>query len=125
MKISSRQSGDVTILDLSGRVVAGEAELLRASVRDLLAGGEKSIVLNLADVPYMDSAGIGELVSALVAVRRESGRLELLSLSRRVREVLQTVKLLSVFQVFDNESDAVAAFTAPQDNSRELIVRAV
>ena len=125
MKISGRQSADVTILDVSGRVVAGEAELLRAGVRDLLARGEKNIILNLADVPYIDSAGIGELVSALVAVRRESGRLALLSLSRRVREVLMTVKLLAVFQVFDNESEAVAAFAAPQGDSRKLIARAV
>ena len=124
MNISRRQSGDVTIFDVSGRVVAGEAELLRSSIRDTLARSEKKIILNLAEVPYIDSAGIGELVSALVAVRRESGRLELLSLSRRVHDVLQTVKLLNVFQVFENEGDAVAACAAAQDPSRECVAQA-
>jgi anti-sigma B factor antagonist len=124
MKISNRQIADVTILDVSGRMVAGEAVLLRDSVRSLIACGEKNIVLNLAEVPYLDSAGIGELVSALVAVRRESRCLALLNLSRRVREVLGIVKLLTVFQVFDNEAEALAAFTVPQDYPRELRARA-
>lgn len=124
MKISNRQIEDVTILDVSGRVVAGEAEMLRDSVRSLIARGEKNIVLNLAEVPYMDSAGIGELVSALVAVRRQSGCLRLLNLTRRVHDVLEIVKLLAVFQVFDNEADALATFTAPQGYSREMTARA-
>src|SRR6185312_12252438 len=84
MKIINRQIADATILDVSGRVVAGEAVLLRESIRDLIARGKKNIILNLAGVPYIDSAGIGELVSALVAVRRESGSMELLNLTRRV-----------------------------------------
>ena len=114
MKISSRQIGDVTILDVSGRVVAGEAAMLRESIRDLLAGGEKDIVLNLAEAPYIDSAGIGELVSALVAVpRRESGSLALMNLSRRVHDVLGIVKLLTVFQIFGSESEALANFAMP------------
>jgi anti-sigma B factor antagonist len=124
MKISNRQIADVTILDVSGRVVAGESALLRDSVRGLIACGEKNIVLNLAEVPYIDSAGIGELVSALVAVRRESGRLALLNLTRRVRDVLQIVKLLTVFQVFDSEAEALSAFAVPQDYPRELRARA-
>jgi len=124
MKISNRQIADVTILDVSGRVVAGEADLLRDSVRNLIAGGEKNIVLNLAEVPYIDSAGIGELVSALVAVRRESGCLRLVSLTRRVHEVLEIVKLLTVFQVFDNEEDALATFALPQRYPRELSAQA-
>jgi anti-sigma B factor antagonist len=110
MKISNRQIGDVTILDVSGRVVAGEAAMLRESIRDLLADGEKDIVLNLAEAPYMDSAGIGELVSALVAVRRESGSLALMNLSRRVHDVLGIVKLLTVFQIFRSEAEALANF---------------
>jgi anti-sigma B factor antagonist len=124
MKISNRQIADVTILDVSGRVVAGEAALLRDSVRGLIACGEKNIVLNLAEVPYIDSAGIGELVSALVAVRRESGCLGLLSLTRRVRDVLEIVKLLTVFQVFASEGEALGAFSVPQNYARELSARA-
>ena len=124
MKISKRQIADVTILDVSGRVVAGEVSLLRDSIRNVIAGGEKNIVLNLAEAPYMDSAGIGELVSALVAVRRQSGCLALLNLTRRVCHVLQIVKLLTVFQVFDNEAEALAAFAVPQDYPRELRARA-
>ena len=120
MKISNRQIADVTILDVSGRVVAGEAALLRESIRNLIACGEKNIVLNLAEVPYIDSAGIGELVSGLVAVRRQSGCLGLLGLTRRVRDVLEIVKLLTVFQVFANEAEALAAFTVSQNYPREF-----
>jgi anti-sigma B factor antagonist len=124
MKISNRQTADVTILDVSGRVVAGETALLRESIRNLIGDGETHIILNLAQVPYIDSAGIGELVSALVAVRRQSGCLGLLSLTRRVRDILGIVKLLTVFQVFDNEAEALASFTVPQDYPRELRARA-
>lgn len=124
MKISNRQIADVTILDVSGRVVAGEAALLRDSIRNLIARGEKNIVLNLAGVPYIDSAGIGELVSGLVAVRRQSGCLGLLGLTRRVRDVLEIVKLLTVFQVFANEAEALAAFTVSQNYPREFRARA-
>jgi anti-sigma B factor antagonist len=124
MKISNRQIADVTILDVSGRVVAGEAAQLRESIRNLIARGEMNIVLNLAEVPYIDSAGIGELVSALVAVRRQSGCLGLLGLTRRVRDILEIVKLLPVFQVFANEAEALAAFTVPQSYARELAARA-
>jgi anti-sigma B factor antagonist len=124
MKISNRQIAGVTILDISGRVVAGEAVQLRDSVRSLIGCGEKHIVVNLGEVPYIDSAGIGELVSALVAVRRESGCMGLLNLTRRVRDVLEIVKLVPVFRIFDNEAQAVAAFTALRDQSRELRARA-
>ena len=124
MKINNRQIADVTILDISGRVVAGEAALLRDSIRNLIARGERNVVLNLAEAPYIDSAGIGELVSALVAVRRQSGCLGLLNLTRRVRDTLGMVKLLTVFQVFDSEEEALASFTVPQDHSRELRARA-
>ena len=113
MKVSIRQIADVTILDLSGRLVAGETEPFRSSLRDLIARGETNIILNLAQVPYIDSAGIGELVQALVATRRDSGDLKLLHPVERVSEVLETVKLSTVFHVFENERDALAAFAAP------------
>jgi anti-sigma B factor antagonist len=124
MEIRNRQTEDVTIVDVSGRIVAGEAALLRASVRSLIASGEKHILLNLADVPYVDSAGIGELVSALVAVRRESGCLGLLNLSRKVREVLRIVKLLTVFEVFESERDALATLSVPHRHVQEWTARA-
>src|SRR5882724_3170332 len=124
MKISNRQIAGATILDVSGRVVAGEVILLRDSVRNLIARGENNILLNLAEVPYVDSAGIGELVSALVAVRRQSGCLGLLNLSRRVRDTLGIVKLLTVFQIFANEAEALAAFSVPQSYARELAAQA-
>jgi anti-sigma B factor antagonist len=124
MKISDRQIGGVTILDISGRVVAGEAQLLRDSVRRLIARGERHIILNLAEAPYIDSAGIGELVSALVAVRRESGCLALLNPTRKVRDVLGIVKLLTVFQIFGSEAEALARFTMPHSHSQDLIARA-
>jgi anti-sigma B factor antagonist len=125
MKISNRQIGDVTILDVSGRVVAGEAAMLRESIRDLLAGGEKDIVLNLAEAPYMDSAGIGELVSALVAVRRKSGSLALLNLSKRVHDVLGIVKLLTVFRIFGSEAEALEYFAVPQRCPPALMAQAM
>jgi len=122
MKMDERKVGRVMVLDLSGRIVAGEGTaLLRNAIADLTARGEENIVLNLARVPYIDSAGIGELVSSFVAVRRKSGSLKLLNPTRRVREVLEIVKLLTAFQVFDNEADALATFGAPQARMPEFV----
>src|SRR5262249_6872788 len=123
MKVSIRQKADVTILDLSGRLVAGETEPFRSSLRDLIARGETNIILNLAQVPYIDSAGIGDLVQTLVAVRRDSGDMKLLHPSEKVCEVLNTVKLFTVFHIFLDESEAVAAFAAPLSDSVELHTR--
>ena len=124
MKVSIRQVADVTILDLSGRLVAGETEPFRSSMRDLIARGETNIILNLAAVPYIDSAGIGELVHALVAVRRYSGDMKLLHPSERVTEVLETVKLSKVFNVFANERDALAAFAMSVSHPMAMDARA-
>jgi len=111
MQIRNRQIAEVTILDFCGRIVAGEdAALLRDSVRSLISRGEKNIVLNMEAVPYIDSAGIGELVSALVAVGRQGGCLKLLNLTRRVYEVLEIVRLVTVFEIFDNEAKALSTF---------------
>jgi anti-sigma B factor antagonist len=124
MEVSKRQIGNIAFVDVSGRIVAGELMPLRETIRELLARGEDNIVLNLQKVPYIDSAGIGELVTALVGVRRHGGCLRLLSLTPKVREVLDITKLLSVFQVFENEAQALDSFVLSQPCSQHLIARA-
>lgn len=112
MKASSRQVNGVTIVDLSGRITLGEGSvILRDTVRDLLSKGNKQIVLNLADVSYIDSSGIGELVSAYTHVRREGGELKLLNLTKKVHDLLQITKLYTVFDIKDDEAAAVAGFS--------------
>ncbi len=111
MKTTSRQVNGVTIVDLSGRITLGEGSvILRDMVRDLLSKGSKNILLNLADVSYIDSSGIGELVSAYTHVRREGGELKLLNLTKKVHDLLQITKLYTVFDIKDDEAQAVAAF---------------
>jgi anti-sigma B factor antagonist len=111
MKTTSRQVNGVTIVDLSGRITLGEGSvILRDMVRDLLTKGSKNILLNLADVSYIDSSGIGELVSAYTHVRREGGELKLLNLTKKVHDLLQITKLYTVFDIKDDEATAVAAF---------------
>jgi anti-sigma B factor antagonist len=112
MKITTRQVDGVTILDLSGRITLGEGSVqLRDAVRDLLAKGSKHILLNLADVNYIDSSGIGELVSAYTTVRNQGGELKLLNLTKKVHDLLQITKLYTVFDVKDDEASAIASFT--------------
>ena len=112
MKVSSRQVDGVTILDLSGRITLGEGSVqLRDAVRDLLAKGQKHILLNLGDVNYIDSSGIGELVSAYTTARNQSGELKLLNLTKKVHDLLQITKLYTVFDVKDDEASAIASFS--------------
>ncbi len=112
MKITTRQVDGVTILDLSGRITLGEGSvLLRDAVRDLLAKGSKQILLNLADVNYIDSSGIGELVSAYTTARNQGGELKLLNLTKKVHDLLQITKLYTVFDVKDDEASAIASYT--------------
>ncbi len=112
MKITTRQVDGVTILDLSGRITLGEGSVqLRDAVRDLLSKGSKLILLNLADVNYIDSSGIGELVSAYTTVRNQGGELKLLNLTKKVHDLLQITKLYTVFDVKDDEASAIASFT--------------
>lgn len=112
MKVNTRQVDGVTILDLSGRITLGEGSVqLRDSIRDLLAKGSKLILLNLADVNYIDSSGIGELVSAYTTVRNQGGELKLLNLTKKVHDLLQITKLYTVFDVKDDEASAIASFT--------------
>jgi anti-sigma B factor antagonist len=111
MKASTRQVDGVTIVDLSGRITLGEGSVvLRDTVKDLLGKGQKKILLNLGDVSYIDSSGIGELVSAFTSVRNQGGELKLLHLTKKVHDLLQITKLYTVFDVKDDEAAAIAAF---------------
>ena len=111
MKTSTRQVDGVTIVDLSGRITLGEGSVvLRDQIRDLLSKGNKRILLNLGDVSYIDSSGIGELVSAYTTVRNQGGELKLLNLTKKVHDLLQITKLYTVFDVKDDEASAIKAF---------------
>ena len=111
MKASTRQVNGVTIVDLSGRITLGEGSVvLRDTIRDLVNKGEKKILLNLGDVTYIDSSGIGELVSAFTTVRNSGGELKLLNLTKKVHDLLQITKLYTVFDVKDDEAAAVGSF---------------
>ncbi len=112
IKVSTRQVDGVTILDLSGRITLGEGSVtLRDAIRELLAKGDKNILLNLGDVSYIDSSGIGELVSAFTSVKNAGGELKLLNLTKKVHDLLQITKLYTVFDVKDDETSAVGSFT--------------
>ena len=111
MKFTTREVGGVTIVDLSGKITLGDGGLtLREEVHKLLADGQKKIVLNLADVNYIDSSGLGELVSAYTAVKNAGGELKLLNLTSKVRDLLVITKLVTVFDVKDDEASAVSSF---------------
>ena len=106
-----RNSGNISIVDLSGRIVIGEdAHVVRDTVKGLVATGTKSIVLNLKDVTYIDSAGLGELVGAYTTVTNGGGKICLLNTQAKVKDLLQITKLYTVFQSFDSESEALASF---------------
>jgi anti-sigma B factor antagonist len=111
MKIETRTIGDVRILDCSGKITLGEGTMaVRNTVRDILKNNGKKIILNLAEVNYIDSSGIGELVSTYSTVSNSGGQLKLLNLTKKIQELLAITKLLTVFQVFDNEQVALASF---------------
>jgi len=112
LTIASREVDGVSILDMSGRITLGEGSVqLRDAVRDLIGKGQKSILLNLADVNYIDSSGLGELVSAYTSVKNQGGALKLLKLTKKVHDVLQLTKLYTVFDIYDDEAKAIASFT--------------
>ncbi|HWG49884.1 MAG TPA: STAS domain-containing protein [Candidatus Acidoferrales bacterium] len=111
MKANSRQVNGVTVVDMSGRITLGEGSVvLRDTIRDLLSKGQKKILLNLGNVTYIDSSGIGELVSAFTSVRNQGGELKLLNLTKKVHDLLQITKLYTVFDIKDDETAAVGAF---------------
>jgi len=113
MQIDERAVGDVIVLDLRGKITLGEGdELLKDKVNSLVNQGHKKIVLNLADVPYIDSAGLGEVVRTYTTVSRQGGSLKLLNLTKRITDLLSITKLLTVFETFDSENEAVRSFSA-------------
>ena len=112
LDLSTRQSDGVAIVDFRGRITLGEGSItVRNTVHDLLAKGQKSILLNLGDVNYIDSSGIGELVSAFTTAKKQGGELKLLNLTKRVHDLLQITKLYTVFDVKDDEAIAVKSFS--------------
>jgi anti-sigma B factor antagonist len=113
MEIESRVAGDVILLDLKGKMILGEGdELLKDKVSSLIQQGHRKILLNLAAVPYVDSAGLGEIVRTYTTVSRIGGSLKLLNLTKRVHDLLAITRLLTVFETFDSEDDAVRSFSS-------------
>ncbi len=111
VKLTTRQVGDVTVVDAAGRITLGEgASSFRDKIRDLVTGGNKKLLLNLAEISYIDSSGIGELVSSYTTVTNLGGSVKLLNLTKRVQDLLQITKLYTVFEVFDDETKAVRSF---------------
>lgn len=111
LNIRERQAGDVTVLDMNGRITIGEGSVaLRSAVRRLLEEGKKKILLNLAGVGYIDSSGIGELVSSYTTIKGAEGQLKLLSLGKKLQDLLTITKLLTVFDVYDDEAEALASY---------------
>ena len=111
VKLTTRQVGDVTVVDAVGRITLGEgASTFRDTVRDLASSGHKKILLNLGEVSYIDSSGIGEMVSGFTTMGNQGGVLKLLNLTKRVKDLLQITKLYTVFEVFDDEAAAVRSF---------------
>ncbi|MGA2218132.1 MAG: STAS domain-containing protein [Terracidiphilus sp.] len=111
LTIASREVDGVTVLDLSGRITLGEGSVqIRDAIRDLISKGQKSILLNLGDVNYIDSSGLGELVSAFTTARNQGADLKLLNLTKKVHDLLQLTKLYTVFDVKDDEASAIASF---------------
>ena len=108
---TTREVGVITLIDLSGRISLGEGSaLLRKTIRDLLDSGHNKILLNLGDVNYIDSSGLGELVSAYTTARNQGATLKLLKLTKKVHDLLQLTKLYTVFDIYDDEASAIASF---------------
>ena len=111
MQIAERQSGSVTVIDLSGKITLGEdGTLLKDKLHSLLHQGKKSVLLNLGQVTYVDSAGLGALVSAYTTVTREGGSLKLVNITKKLQDLLSITKLLTVFDTYDSEDEAVRSY---------------
>jgi anti-sigma B factor antagonist len=111
LTIASREVDGVTVLDLSGRITLGEGSVqLREAVRDLISKGSRSILLNMGEVNYIDSSGLGELVSAFTTAKNQGATVKLLSLHKKVKDVLQLTKLYTVFDIYDDEASGIASF---------------
>src|SRR5882672_2447697 len=113
MQIEERSAGDVTVLELKGKMTLGEGdELLKDKINSLVQQGRHKVVLNLGEVPYIDSAGLGEIVRTYTTISRQGGSMKLLNLTKRITDLLSITKLLTVFETYDNEADAVRSFAA-------------
>ena len=113
MEIVERTVNDVTVLDLKGKMTLGEGdELLKDKINSLLAAGKKKLLLNLESVPYIDSAGLGEVVRTYTTVSRQGGSLKLLNLTKRIEDLLSITKLLTVFETFESEAEAIQSYAA-------------
>ena len=112
VKLTTRQVGDVTVVDVAGRITLGEGSAtVRDAMRDMVSKNQKKILLNLGEVSYIDSSGIGELVSGFTTVTNSGGNLKLLNLNKRVKDLLQITKLYTVFDVHEDEAGAIRSFT--------------
>ena len=111
LKLSSHQVGDVTVVDAAGRITLGEgSSAFRDLIKDICAKGSKKVLLNLGEITYIDSSGIGELVSSFTTTQNAGGQMKLLNLTKRVKDLLQITKLYTVFEVFDDEASGLASF---------------
>jgi anti-sigma B factor antagonist len=111
MNITERKSGDVTILDVEGKILLGEGDVqLKRKIDDLIERKETKLLLNLANVPYMDSGGLGEIVRSYTTVKRAGGELKLLNATKRISDLLTITKLITVFEIFESEAEAVKSF---------------
>ena len=112
MNIVERKVDEVTILDLHGKILIGEGDdALREAVTKLVDGGVQKLLLNLGDVPYVDSAGLGEIVRCYTTVSRKGGKLKLINLTKKIQDLLAITKLLTVFETYDSEEEAVKSFS--------------
>ena len=112
LKLSTREVKDIAIVDLSGRLTMGEpCAALREEIHDQVSNGSRRVLLNLAEVSYIDSAGLGELTAAHTSIRNREGQLKLLNLTTRVHDLLQITKLVTVFDIYDDEKKAIASFS--------------
>lgn len=115
MDVKERVVDGVSVLDLSGKIVLGEGDVqIKERIKDLLADGQRRILLNLGNVSYMDSAGLGSLIGSYTTVKREGGQLKLVNLTRRIKDLLAITKLITVFDTYDNEKEAVASFVTAE-----------
>ena len=115
LQLSERTIGDVVVIDLGGKITLADGgdAMLKDKVRSLIHQGRRKLILNLGDVSYVDSAGLGELVQAYAAVTKSGGSLKLLNTTKRIKDLLSITKLLTVFETYDSEAEAVTSFSAP------------
>lgn len=123
LNITERRSGSVTVLDLKGNIRLGEGNIeLHNILRFLVEKGERRVLLNLGEVTYIDSSGLGELVAGYTTLQKNDGELKILRLTERVRELMVITKLLTVFDVFDNEDEAIKSFAAASENTEPEVI---